>query len=64
MSKIEVLEKMIMYLPNCKKRSPIEANVHYRVHKIPKLDYILNQMKSIHIITPNFFKISFNIINK
>jgi hypothetical protein len=38
--------------------------VDYPVHKIPPLDLTFSQMKNlVHILTPYFFKISFNIIS-
>jgi hypothetical protein len=37
-------------------------DVHYRDHKMPPLEPVMSQINLIHILTPQFYKIHFNII--
>jgi hypothetical protein len=32
------------------------SKFHYRVHKIPSLDFVLNRSNSVHMLTPYFLK--------
>jgi hypothetical protein len=36
--------------------------VHYRVHKSPRLDPILNQINPLHRLTARFLRIHFNVM--
>jgi hypothetical protein len=40
----------------------MEPHVHYCVQRNPSLVLILRQMNAVHIITPYFSKLHFNII--
>jgi hypothetical protein len=40
-----------------------ERKIHYHIHKRMLPDLVLNHLISVHILTPSFFKIHFNIIH-